>query len=403
MVESAYTGASKASARKGLRVRVPLPARLRCEVCSRRSARWVGVACRPGGRAPRTPTFRRVASGSGGRPARLGWPADPRSVPVVRWGAGPGRARPAVRLRRLCAVRRLGARVRGDAEVTVASGRRWSGDRLLIRVTGEAAWGVVGGSAPCRGRRAQPLQLRVRRAAWTRASPAVRRVVSGVLAGRVGRMGCVTHMTPDEFREYGPAGRGLDRRLLGEHRVASGRRAGQARRHRRRCCPSTAPEKGEPFAAVLADIDRVVMPGITHWQHPVVLRVLPGQRVRAGGARGPAELGARRAGDALGHLAGGDRGRDRRDGLAGQAARPAGAVPRLRRHPGHRVQLGALRPGRRAAPGLRRHGAYRRDPRAVRGLPLPRVALRRREGGPHRRARRRRDPACSTSTRPRCR
>ena len=63
------------------------------------------------------------------------------------------------------------------------------------------------------------------------------------------------------------------------------------------------------------------MPGITHWQHPVVLRVLPGQRVRAGGAGRPAVLGAGRAGDALGHLAGRDRGRDRRDGLAGQAAR----------------------------------------------------------------------------------
>ncbi|MDP9239935.1 MAG: pyridoxal-dependent decarboxylase, partial [Actinomycetota bacterium] len=28
------------------------------------------------------------------------------------------------------------------------------------------------------------------------------------------------------------------------------------------------PEHGEPFADVLADLDRVVLPGITHWQHP---------------------------------------------------------------------------------------------------------------------------------------
>jgi aromatic-L-amino-acid/L-tryptophan decarboxylase len=30
----------------------------------------------------------------------------------------------------------------------------------------------------------------------------------------------------------------------------------------------TMPERAEPFAAVLADLDRVVMPGITHWQSP---------------------------------------------------------------------------------------------------------------------------------------
>ena len=32
--------------------------------------------------------------------------------------------------------------------------------------------------------------------------------------------------------------------------------------------PSMPPETGEPFDAILADLDRVVMPGITHWQHP---------------------------------------------------------------------------------------------------------------------------------------
>lgn len=32
--------------------------------------------------------------------------------------------------------------------------------------------------------------------------------------------------------------------------------------------PGTAPEQGEPFEEVLADLDRVVMPGITQWQAP---------------------------------------------------------------------------------------------------------------------------------------
>jgi aromatic-L-amino-acid/L-tryptophan decarboxylase len=32
--------------------------------------------------------------------------------------------------------------------------------------------------------------------------------------------------------------------------------------------PERMPETGEPFSAVLADMDRVILPGITHWQHP---------------------------------------------------------------------------------------------------------------------------------------
>jgi aromatic-L-amino-acid/L-tryptophan decarboxylase len=32
--------------------------------------------------------------------------------------------------------------------------------------------------------------------------------------------------------------------------------------------PRTAPEQGEPFSAVLRDLDEVLLPGTTHWQHP---------------------------------------------------------------------------------------------------------------------------------------
>jgi aromatic-L-amino-acid decarboxylase len=32
--------------------------------------------------------------------------------------------------------------------------------------------------------------------------------------------------------------------------------------------PSRAPEDGEPFSAVLRDLDEVLLPGVTHWQHP---------------------------------------------------------------------------------------------------------------------------------------
>lgn len=32
--------------------------------------------------------------------------------------------------------------------------------------------------------------------------------------------------------------------------------------------PASPPERGEPFADVLRDLDEVLLPGITHWQHP---------------------------------------------------------------------------------------------------------------------------------------
>jgi aromatic-L-amino-acid decarboxylase len=32
--------------------------------------------------------------------------------------------------------------------------------------------------------------------------------------------------------------------------------------------PDSAPEQGEPFAAVLRDLDDILLPGVTHWQHP---------------------------------------------------------------------------------------------------------------------------------------
>src|SRR5437763_13481111 len=32
--------------------------------------------------------------------------------------------------------------------------------------------------------------------------------------------------------------------------------------------PSTPPEDGEPFEAIMADVERVLVPGLTHWNHP---------------------------------------------------------------------------------------------------------------------------------------
>src|SRR3954449_4255720 len=32
--------------------------------------------------------------------------------------------------------------------------------------------------------------------------------------------------------------------------------------------PASAPEDGEPFEAIMADFERVLVPGLTHWNHP---------------------------------------------------------------------------------------------------------------------------------------
>lgn len=49
--------------------------------------------------------------------------------------------------------------------------------------------------------------------------------------------------------------------------------------------PARAPEHPEPFDRVLADVNRVVMPGLTHWQHPSFFAYFPSN------GSGPAVLG----------------------------------------------------------------------------------------------------------------
>src|SRR6266481_1046394 len=35
--------------------------------------------------------------------------------------------------------------------------------------------------------------------------------------------------------------------------------------------PEQAPEEGEPFEKILADVDRLIVPGMVHWSHPMFL------------------------------------------------------------------------------------------------------------------------------------
>jgi aromatic-L-amino-acid decarboxylase len=44
----------------------------------------------------------------------------------------------------------------------------------------------------------------------------------------------------------------------------------------RRRLPADPPELGEPFAAVLRDLDDIILPGITHWQSPNFFAFFPG-------------------------------------------------------------------------------------------------------------------------------
>jgi aromatic-L-amino-acid decarboxylase len=75
------------------------------------------------------------------------------------------------------------------------------------------------------------------------------------------------HMSPDDFRRHGHAVvdwladylASVEDRPVTPH-VAPG--------VIRALLPDTAPETPEPFEAILADLDRVVMPGLVHWQSP---------------------------------------------------------------------------------------------------------------------------------------
>lgn len=44
----------------------------------------------------------------------------------------------------------------------------------------------------------------------------------------------------------------------------------------RRRLPAQAPETGEPFTAILRDLDELILPGITHWQSPNFFAFFPG-------------------------------------------------------------------------------------------------------------------------------
>jgi aromatic-L-amino-acid decarboxylase len=82
-------------------------------------------------------------------------------------------------------------------------------------------------------------------------------------------------MTPDEFRTHGHALIDWITDYL-EHverfPVSSSVKPGEVRAQ----LPEHPPADVEPFSAIIADLDRVVVPGLTHWQHPSFFAYFPG-------------------------------------------------------------------------------------------------------------------------------
>lgn len=90
-------------------------------------------------------------------------------------------------------------------------------------------------------------------------------------------------MTPEEFRTYGRLAVDwiadyLER--VESYPVRSQVSPGEVRAQ----LPDRPPERGEPFEAMLADLEKVILPGTTHWQHPSFFAYFPSN------ASGPAIL-----------------------------------------------------------------------------------------------------------------
>jgi aromatic-L-amino-acid/L-tryptophan decarboxylase len=82
-------------------------------------------------------------------------------------------------------------------------------------------------------------------------------------------------MTPEEFRRFGH--QLVDwvadyRAGIAERPVMPATEPGAVRRQ----LPEVPPEQPEPFDAVFEDLDRVVVPGLLHWQHPQFFGYFPG-------------------------------------------------------------------------------------------------------------------------------
>jgi len=82
------------------------------------------------------------------------------------------------------------------------------------------------------------------------------------------------HMTPDEFRRHGHAL--IDwiadyQSRVETFPVLSQMKPGEIRAS----LPAAPPAQGQPFDAILQDVDKLILPGITHWQSPNFFAYFP--------------------------------------------------------------------------------------------------------------------------------
>ena len=81
-------------------------------------------------------------------------------------------------------------------------------------------------------------------------------------------------MTPEEFKKHGYAAIDWIARYMEDverYPVLSRSKPGEIRGK----LPSKPPERGEPFENMLADLDNLILPGITHWQSPHFFAYFP--------------------------------------------------------------------------------------------------------------------------------
>ena len=134
------------------------------------------------------------------------------------------------------------------------------------------------------------------------------------------------HMTPDEFRRHGHAV--VDWIADYHSRIESFPVLSQAKPGEiRASLPANPPAQGEPFETLLKDVEKVILPGVTHWQSPNFFAYFPCNGFRSRHSRRSSLFWTRSAGHALV-----DESRLHRTGnacarLARAHARSAGEIP----------------------------------------------------------------------------
>src|SRR5580704_13476264 len=126
---------------------------------------------------------------------------------------------------------------------------------------------------------AQQIHLRPARQATTKSGDGLHRTIARkqerlTMPQSPGDSKNTFHMTPDEFRRHGKAV--VDWIADYFERVESFPVLSQVKFGEiRASLPVSAPQNGESFEAMISDVNRLIMPGITHWQSPNFFAFFP--------------------------------------------------------------------------------------------------------------------------------